>query len=189
MHVLRNDWDFYNDFDEGACAWMTELMRRGLIPPGVVDQRSILDIQPEDLRGFRRVHMFAGIAGWVLALELAGFEGPCWTGSPPCQPFSAAGRQEGRNDARHLAPPFYPPGRGLPPRSVVWRTGRQRGSLRKSCRRRSKARCRSACMGLARRSIRSAGSRTLRRWGVRFPVSGRRRPAHPPANLLRRCRP
>lgn len=31
---------------------------------------------------------------------------PLWTGSPPCQPFSAAGKQLGQFDPRHLAPVF-----------------------------------------------------------------------------------
>lgn len=35
---------YYNDFDPGACAWLEELIRAGLIPPGEVDRRSILDV-------------------------------------------------------------------------------------------------------------------------------------------------
>ncbi|ESH97826.1 methyltransferase [Salmonella enterica subsp. enterica serovar Agona str. 632182-2] len=31
---------------------------------------------------------------------------PCWTGSPPCQPFSVAGAGRGTDDSRHLAPAF-----------------------------------------------------------------------------------
>ena len=27
-----------------------------------------------------------------------------WTGSPPCQPFSPAGKNLGKDDPRHLAP-------------------------------------------------------------------------------------
>lgn len=180
---------YYNEFDPGAAAWLRELIRAGLIADGEVDERSILDVSADDLRGFTQVHFFAGIGGWSYALRLAGWpdDRPVWTGSPPCQPFSAAGKQKGRDDARHLAPPFYQPGRGCPPRSAVWRTGRQRGCFRKGYKARSRKLCRAASMGLDRRSIRSAGSRTLRRWGERFPVCGRRRPAHPPAHLLRGC--
>ena len=80
----------------------------GLIPYGVVDSRSILDVQPADLEGFTQCHFFCGIAGWAYALKLAGWPAtrPVWTGSPPCQPFSAAGKLEGKDDARHIAPHF-----------------------------------------------------------------------------------
>jgi len=58
----------------------------GLIPYGVVDSRSILDVQPADLEGFTQCHFFCGIAGWAYALKLAGWPAtrPVWTGSPPC---------------------------------------------------------------------------------------------------------
>jgi DNA (cytosine-5)-methyltransferase 1 len=80
----------------------------GLIPYGVVDSRSILDVQPADLEGFTQCHFFCGVAGWAYALNLAGWPStrPVWTGSPPCQPFSAAGNLEGKEDARHLGPKF-----------------------------------------------------------------------------------
>lgn len=99
---------YYNEFDPGAAAWLRELIRRGLIADGEVDERSILDVQPDDLRGFTQCHFFAGIGGWSYALRLAGIpdDMPCWTGSPPCQPFSTAGEQKGKDDERHLAPHF-----------------------------------------------------------------------------------
>ena len=107
LNVIANP-AYYNDFEESSVAWLRELIKRGLIAPGEVDGRSILDVTADDLRGFTQCHFFAGIGGWSYALRLAGWpdEQPVWTGSPPCQPFSAAGRQEGRNDARHLAPHF-----------------------------------------------------------------------------------
>jgi DNA (cytosine-5)-methyltransferase 1 len=97
---------YYNEFDTKAAAWLRELIRHGLIADGEVDERSILDVQPEDLHGYTQCHFFAGIGGWSLALRLAGWpdDRPVWTGSPPCQPFSAAGQQKGKDDERHLAP-------------------------------------------------------------------------------------
>lgn len=100
--------NYYNEWDKGAAAWLRELIKHGHIPFGVVDERSITEIRPEDLDGFTQCHFFAGIGGWPLALRLAGVseDTPIWTGSPPCQPFSAAGKQLGQFDPRHLAPVF-----------------------------------------------------------------------------------
>lgn len=99
---------YYNEFDPQAAAWLRELIRAGEIPDGEVDERSILDVRPDDLRGFIQCHFFAGIGGWPYALRLARIpeDTSVWTGSPPCQPFSVAGKQEGKNDERHLSPHF-----------------------------------------------------------------------------------
>ena len=40
---------YYNDNCPQVCAWIRQLMFDGLIPYGVVDSRSILDVQPADL--------------------------------------------------------------------------------------------------------------------------------------------
>ena len=126
---------YYNDNCPQVCAWVRQLMFDGLIPYGVVDSRSILDVQPADLEGFTQCHFFCGIAGWAYALKLAGWPAtrPVWTGSPPCQPFSAAGKLEGKEDARHLGPKFISLVRACRPPCAVWRTSRKRGCVRKVC--------------------------------------------------------
>ncbi|EEJ2380134.1 DNA cytosine methyltransferase [Salmonella enterica subsp. enterica] len=100
--------NYYNEWDPQAAAWLRELISERLIPRGLVDERSITEVKAEDLEGFTQCHFFAGIGGWPLALQLAGVDHrtPLWTGSPPCQPFSAAGKQLGQFDPRHLAPVF-----------------------------------------------------------------------------------
>jgi DNA (cytosine-5)-methyltransferase 1 len=99
----------YNEIDEYAAQWLRNLIAAGHIAPGVVDTRSIADIEPADLHGFTQVHFFAGIGGWSLAARLAGWpdDRPLWTGSCPCQPFSVAGAGKGQDDARHLWPEFF----------------------------------------------------------------------------------
>jgi DNA (cytosine-5)-methyltransferase 1 len=100
--------NYYNEYDPHAAAWLRELIARNLIPAGVVDDRSITEIQPHELDGFTQCHFFAGIGLWPLALKLAGWpeSRPVWTASLPCQPYSASGKQEGAADERNLWPVF-----------------------------------------------------------------------------------
>lgn len=100
--------NYYNEYDKGAAAWLRELIKAGLIPNGYVDERSIVEVTAGDVEGFTQCHFFAGIGGWSYALQLAGVPATAklWTGSPPCQPFSVAGKQLGQLDERHLAPTF-----------------------------------------------------------------------------------
>ncbi len=100
---------FYNEFDPHAAAWLRQLIAEGLIPPGDVDERSITEIKPHELSKYTQCHFFAGIGGWSLALQLAGWpaDRPVWTGSCPCQPFSVAGKGKGSDDERHVWPAFF----------------------------------------------------------------------------------
>lgn len=99
---------YYNEFDPYAAQWLRNLIAAGHIAPGYVDERSITDVQPEDLAGFTQCHFFAGIGGWSLAARIAGWpdDRELWTGSCPCQPFSSAsrGRGGGLGSEKHLWP-------------------------------------------------------------------------------------
>jgi DNA (cytosine-5)-methyltransferase 1 len=100
---------YYNEINPYAAQWLRNLIAAGHIAPGDVDERSIADVRADDLASYSQCHFFAGIGGWSLALRLAGWpdDRPIWTGSCPCQPFSAAGKGAAADDERHLWPDWF----------------------------------------------------------------------------------
>ncbi|WP_392565157.1 DNA cytosine methyltransferase [Utexia brackfieldae] len=100
---------YYNEIDPFAAQWLRNLIAKNLIAPGDVDERSIVDVTYQDIKKYTQCHFFAGIGVWSHALRKAGWSDSrsVWTGSCPCQPFSAAGKKEGLQDERHLWPVWY----------------------------------------------------------------------------------
>ena len=41
---------YYNEFDPKAAAWIRQLIKNGVIADGEVDERSIIEVQANDIR-------------------------------------------------------------------------------------------------------------------------------------------
>ena len=100
---------YYNDNDAYCCRWLSNLIHDGRITPGYIDSRSIKDVISHELAKYDRCHFFAGVAGWDLALQLAGWpaDAKVWTASCPCQPYSGSGKGLGDKDPRNLWPELF----------------------------------------------------------------------------------
>jgi DNA (cytosine-5)-methyltransferase 1 len=112
---------YYNECDPFKAEVLRQAIAAGAIAPGEVDERSIVDVRADDVRGFTQCHWFAGGGFWSLALRQAGWPDnrAVWTGSCPCPSFSAAGKGRGFDDPRHLWPAWFRLIRECRPASLI----------------------------------------------------------------------
>lgn len=101
--------NYLNEWSPYHAQWCRNLAEAGEIPACVVDETDIRQVTGDRLNEYDQCHFFAGIAGWPLALKLAGVPDnfPVWTGSCPCQPFAACGRNTGMSDERNVWLEFF----------------------------------------------------------------------------------
>ena len=100
---------YYNEISLHKAETTRILSSWNEIAPGFVDDRSIEEVQPEDISEYTQCHWFAGAGGWSLAFRNAEWPDdlPVWSGSCPCQSYSASGKRLGKADPRHLWPQWF----------------------------------------------------------------------------------
>ena len=93
---------WYNDIDPFACSVLRARIADGRLPAGTVAERSIKEIDPNEIPERTQVHLFAGIGGFAYAARLAGMpdDFDIWTGGFPCQDISCAGKGVGLHGSR-----------------------------------------------------------------------------------------
>lgn len=93
---------YYNDNEPFACRVIETNIERGRLPSGRVHCGDIRDVQANDLKSFRQLHLFAGIGAAAYACRLAEMpdDFPICTAGFPCQDISCAGAQAGLDGAR-----------------------------------------------------------------------------------------
>ena len=113
---------YYNDNEPFCCEVLRARIADGSLPAGVVDDRDVRTIDPDEFREFQQIHLFAGIGGFALAQRWAEWpdEWSLVTGGPPCQPTSVAGAQRGESDDRYLWPEMARLVEGRNPRFVLY---------------------------------------------------------------------
>ncbi len=116
---------YYNEIDPFAAQWLRNLIAAGHIAPGEVDERSIEDVTPDDLRGFTSATFSAGIGVWSHSLRLAGWLTIARSGLAPAR-ASLSARQAKEMDL--LTSGTFGPGSfhlisERRPQHVFWRTG------------------------------------------------------------------
>lgn len=99
----------YTDINPVSMDWIKFLVAAQELPDGDCYAADMRDFDYDILDYYPQCHFFAGIGGWPLALAIANVptDWKLWTGSCPCQPFSASSiSQKGEDDDRHLWPFF-----------------------------------------------------------------------------------
>lgn len=93
---------YYNELDPGKAEHLRFLMRRGLIAPGEVDERSIVDVRGDDLRGPAVVEAARvdGEFGSCYTCEKCAVRGFLWSNGDEVTCKTAARRLKARKESR-----------------------------------------------------------------------------------------
>jgi DNA (cytosine-5)-methyltransferase 1 len=94
--------DLYHDIEPYCCSVLRHRIAQGDLPDGTVIEGDIKELRPDQLEGYRQIHLFAGIGGFALGLANAGFSRPILTAGFPCQDISLAGKGAGIDGDRSV---------------------------------------------------------------------------------------